>query len=74
MEGVERRVFDIGCELPSGTFTEGSDLDIVEPFNVHVPNTNVITRFRLRMTEPDVSYHRSKIGRGRAKYRARMIR
>lgn len=74
MEGVERKVFDVGRELPFGSLTEGSDLDIVEAFNVHVPNNNVISMFRLVGTDSDVSYHRSKTGCGRAKYRALMIR
>jgi hypothetical protein len=74
VEGVERKVFDVGRELPFGSFTEGSDLDIVEAFHVNVPNTNVITTFRLVRSQSDPSYHRSKTGCGRAKYRARMIR
>ena len=75
MEGVERRVFDIGRALPFGISTEGSEFDMVESFYVNVPNTNVdYTLVRHVRTIPDFSFHQSKTGHYRAKSSAQTTR
>jgi hypothetical protein len=75
VEGVERQVFDTGRALPFDVSTEGSDFNMVESFYVNVPNTNVNYTLVLHVrTIPNVSYHQSKTGHCRAKYRAQTIR